>query len=272
MEETQSLAIVDSEQLALQREPKLILSEAKKAADALQEIIRGKKKPVIFNGEQYIEFEDWQVLGKFYGLFAKVVDTQPVDFNGVSGFKAKSVIVDVRTGLEVSSAEAMCLNDEENWGTRPKFKWVDGKRTQDGTVTVPTFQLLSMAQTRASAKAFRNVLAWVVVLAGYRPTPAEEMSAIPETKKPDVPQPQTKPPDTTRITSPPTEGVPSDAITEPQAKRLFAIAMAAKWSKEDLRQYLKDYYGVDHSTDIKKSDYEAICDYIQKMPHVPANG
>jgi len=32
-----------------------------------------------------------------------------------------------------------------------------------------------MAQTRACAKALRNVLAWVVVLAGYRPTPAEEM-------------------------------------------------------------------------------------------------
>jgi hypothetical protein len=33
-----------------------------------------------------------------------------------------------------------------------------------------------MAQTRAGAKAFRNRLAWVVVLAGYRPTPAEEMT------------------------------------------------------------------------------------------------
>ena len=32
-----------------------------------------------------------------------------------------------------------------------------------------------MAQTRAGAKAFRNRLAWVAVLAGYRPTPAEEM-------------------------------------------------------------------------------------------------
>jgi hypothetical protein len=32
-----------------------------------------------------------------------------------------------------------------------------------------------MAQTRAGAKAMRNALAWVVVLAGYRPTPAEEL-------------------------------------------------------------------------------------------------
>ncbi len=266
MKEEQSIAIVDSEQLALQREPKLILAEAKRAADALQEIIKGKKKPVVFNGEQYVEFEDWQVLGKFYGLFAKVVDTQPVDFNGVTGFKARAVIVDVRTGLEVSSAEAMCLNDEENWGTRPKFKWVDGKRVQDGTVNVPTFQLLSMAQTRASAKAFRNVLSWVVVLAGYKPTPAEEMSAIPETKKPDVPQPQAKSAQATQTTSPQSAQLAGDTISEPQAKRLFAIATSAKWSKEELKQYLKDFYAVDHSTEIRRSDYEAICEYIQNMP------
>lgn len=37
------------------------------------------------------------------------------------------------------------------------------------------FQLRSMAQTRACAKALRNVLAWVVMLAGYKTTPAEEM-------------------------------------------------------------------------------------------------
>lgn len=40
----------------------------------------------------------------------------------------------------------------------------------------PLFQLKSMAQTRACAKALRNVLAWVVVLAGYAPTPSEEMT------------------------------------------------------------------------------------------------
>jgi len=45
-----------------------------------------------------------------------------------------------------------------------------------GDEVVPWFQLASMAQTRAGAKALRNRLAWVVVLAGYKPTPAEEMT------------------------------------------------------------------------------------------------
>lgn len=34
---------------------------------------------------------------------------------------------------------------------------------------------MSMAQTRATGKAFRNVLAWAIRAAGYEPTPAEEM-------------------------------------------------------------------------------------------------
>ena len=42
-----------------------------------------------------------------------------------------------------------------------------------------------MAQTRAGAKALRNALAWVVVLAGYRPTPAEELPGSGVDDKPD---------------------------------------------------------------------------------------
>jgi hypothetical protein len=42
----------------------------------------------------------------------------------------------------------------------------------------PLYQLRSMAQTRAQAKALRGVLAWVAVLAGYNPTPAEEMDGV----------------------------------------------------------------------------------------------
>jgi hypothetical protein len=60
-----------------------------------------------------------------------------------------------------------------------------------------------MAQTRAGSKALRNALAWVVVLAGYKPTPAEEMAehagpgevldAVPFHYEPPVAQPPTQP-------------------------------------------------------------------------------
>jgi len=145
----------------LSRAPEVVLQEAQRAALALQRVVAGKKKPVIFKGEQYLEFEDWQTVGKFYGLSARTFEATPVEIFGVKGAKARAEAIDLRTGMVVGGAEAYCMRDEENWAVKP---W---------------FQLASMAQTRAGAKALRNVLAWVVVLAGYRPTPAEELPPSP---------------------------------------------------------------------------------------------
>lgn len=142
--------------LSMARAPQQVLDEALKAAKALQSVITQKSKPVLFNGEQYIEFEDWQVLGKFYGVTAEVISTEPINIDGVKGFAAKARAIDAN-GRTISAAESMCLNDELNWSKKPLF------------------QLRSMAQTRACAKALRNVLAWVVVMAGYRPNVAEEV-------------------------------------------------------------------------------------------------
>jgi hypothetical protein len=117
--------------------------------------------------------------------------------------------VQVATDKIVSRAEAMCLNDEPKWSARPKYEWHYVKKSGGtcaddpgrdeiiwekqagaaksrpkkervlvGNEAVPLFQLRSMAQTRACAKAMRNALAWVVVLAGFKPTPAEELDSV----------------------------------------------------------------------------------------------
>lgn len=144
-------------EMAVMREPAVVLEEARRAARALNDVIASKRKPVLFNGEQYLEYEDLQTLGRFYGLMAKTSDAEPVDVDGVKGARAKAQVVEIKTGTTVGSAEAYCLRDEPNWSRKP---W---------------FQLASMAQTRAGAKALRNLLSWVVVMAGYKPTPAEEV-------------------------------------------------------------------------------------------------
>ena len=178
------------------RPPETVLAEAKQAADALTRVISLKKNPVKFNNETYLEFEDWQTCAKFYGVTAKVEKTAFVQYGNVSGFEATAVAID-RNGMEISRAESLCLNDEANWGMVPQYEWkdvldehgqkiwVEGKdgkkrpkseRVQVGEVAKPLFQLKSMAQTRACSKVLRQVFAWIVVLAGYRPTPAEEMT------------------------------------------------------------------------------------------------
>lgn len=199
------------------RPPETVLAEAKQAADALTKVISLKKNPVKFNGEIYLEFEDWQTCAKFYGVTAKVERTAFVQYGNVAGFEATAVAID-RNGAEISRAESLCLNDEANWGMVPQYEWkdvldehgqkiwVEGKdgkkrpkaeRVQVGEAAKPLFQLKSMAQTRACSKVLRQVFAWIVVLAGYRPTPAEEMTGQEQFedqddrgKKPPVSQPQ----------------------------------------------------------------------------------
>lgn len=177
MSEEKDLMVIDEPRTDLQisRAPQVVLDEAKNAAKALGDVIRNKKKPVIFNGEQYLEFEDWQTVGRFYGVTAKIVSTEFVDFGAANGFLARAVALRP-DGMEISAAEAMCLNDEPNWSKKPLF------------------QLRSMAQTRACGKALRNVLAWVVVLAGYKATPAEEIQdmANAQQQKPPIQQPKEK--------------------------------------------------------------------------------
>jgi hypothetical protein len=161
-------------------DPEGQLEMAIRAAKALSKVIAQKKKPVIINGEQYLEFEDWQTLGQFDGVSVRTGEAEPVEIDGVKGAKAKAFLVNNHTGEIIGGAEAYCMRDEDKWGTRPKYEWRgEGKgshRVKVGDEPVPWFQLASMAQTRAGAKALRNKESWIAVLGGYKPTPAEEMT------------------------------------------------------------------------------------------------
>lgn len=232
--------------LALNRAPDLVLDEAKKAAVALTKVIDAKPKKVVLNGKTYLQFEDWQILGRFYGVTAVVQSTKYVEFgegdDKVKGFESQAQALLVNTNQVISAAEAMCLDDEKNW------------------IGKPLFQLKSMAQTRACAKALRNVLAWVVVLAGYAPTPAEEMTGEEENT---VKQPQRK--SATAPTPTPVQNKTAKAsgvISEAQRKRLWAISKSAGVS-EDLLREIVGKHGFEHSTDITKDKYEAICTEVE---------
>jgi len=154
--------------------PEEILSVAQERARALKDLVSKKARPVVLNGEQYLEYEDWQTLARFFGYTVKTYNVIPVEINGVIGAKASADVID-RNGNVIGGAEAYCMRDEDMWNKRPKYEYRNGKKVKVGEVDVPWYQLASMAQTRAGAKALRNVLSWVVVLAGYKPTPAEEI-------------------------------------------------------------------------------------------------
>lgn len=231
--------------LSVARDPAQIVEEARRAAEVLKDVISKKDKPVKFNGEQYLEFEDWQTVGKFYGITAKVVDTKFIDYGGVQGFEAKAVAVLIANGTEVSAADAMCLNDEDNWSVRAEYDWENGKRVKIGERPVPLFQLRSMAQTRACAKALRNVLAWVVVLAGYRPNVAEEMTGNETAGQERQKKPQGK------------------VISENQAKRFFAICKGSNMTPDQIKGLLKAYE-FETDRDITAEKYDEIVKKAQE--------
>lgn len=244
-----------NQNVSVMRDPHQVLKEAKEAAQALMSVVSQKKKPVIMNGEQYLEFEDWQTLARFYGLTVKVVRTDLVDYGGVKGFEASAEVIR-SDGAVLSAANAMCLNDEEKWSTRTKYEYVNNVRTKVGEVPVPLFQLRSMAQTRACAKALRNVLAWVAVLAGFKPTPAEEMDGV-------VTQPTTKPEVTPPVAKSDKPANGQHVISEKQGKRLIAIAIGKGYTVPIVTEYVKANYSFDRLSAITVDKYDEIVKHYE---------
>src|SRR5215469_5472656 len=88
--------------LAIQRAPDLVLEEATRAAKALAQVIESKPNKCEINGKTYLQFEDWQTLGRFYGVTAKARTTAFVEFgegyDQVKGFEATADALLVSTG------------------------------------------------------------------------------------------------------------------------------------------------------------------------------
>lgn len=140
--------------LVLEGDPEAQLAFAQKAASALMRVVGQKPKKVMINGKQYLEFGDWQTLGRFFGSTVGIEWTRPLE-GSTRGYEARAIVY--HKGEIISSAEAMCTRAERRWASAEDYA------------------VRSMAQTRASAKALRNAFGWVAELAGYQSTPAEEM-------------------------------------------------------------------------------------------------
>lgn len=164
-----NLPVLSTEQkivgMPMLREPDIIIAEAQKVAKAIKKVIDSKPKKVVINGKRFLEFDDWQMIGAPYGITALIKSTSELyettkGKKKFIGFLAKAAAI--KDNVEISTAEAECLLYEKNWSNKAYNQ---------------RFMIRSMAQTRAASKALSNVLRWVVVLAGYQGTPAEEMNS-----------------------------------------------------------------------------------------------
>jgi len=211
MAETTELAVIE-------QKPEEVITRGKGAATQLQKIVGSREKKLMMGGKQYLFFEDWQTIGKFYGVTSKVVNTQEIrEGDTLIGFLASALAV--MSGVEISGADAECTFDEQNWKGKPRY------------------QLRSMAQTRACAKALRNCLGWVAVLAGYEATPAEEMAGV---------------------TQPSSEA----KATAAQLKKIYAVANEKNYEPNLATSIMVRLYGTGHSKELTKKQAS---DFIEKL-------
>lgn len=137
-----------------------LVHQATEYATALADVVRKQGLSVKISNREHVKVEGWTLLGSMLGVFP-VLDGSPTELRDeegkLLGFEAR---VEARTmsGQVVGAAVARCLRDEANWKSRDEYA------------------LLSMAQTRAAAKALRLPLGFVMSLAGFDATPLEEMT------------------------------------------------------------------------------------------------
>ena len=164
--------VVQETGLHLVQDPEEAIASAQKAAKALMQVVNTQKLYVELRGNKHLLFEAWQTVGYFYGITAGIAtpeDVQDVYDNGLwIGARAYATVY--HKGQKIGGADAICYQDEP------------------GKEEMAQFQIRSMAQTRAMAKAYRSILAFVAVLAGYSPTPAEEMTQEGREATMDVPK------------------------------------------------------------------------------------
>lgn len=134
--------------------PAAVVRQATGAANALADVIETKKLYTLISGRRYVRCEGWTTLAAMLGFLAR---EEVVSRREDGSHEATVALVRITDAAVLTRASAECGLDEPTWKSRPAY----ARR--------------SMAVTRATSKACRIAFSWVMVLAGYEVTPAEEV-------------------------------------------------------------------------------------------------
>ena len=113
---------------------------------------------------EYVVVEGWEVLGTFLGITPVTTTIAEIknDKNRIVGYRARATLYQ----------NAIVENDEIVGGTI--IARAEAQANRDG-FQKDLFAIESMAQTRALGKAYRMGLGWIMKLAGFEGTFAEDM-------------------------------------------------------------------------------------------------
>jgi len=142
--------------------PQDVVNNATIQSKLLMDIVSKTKCYQIISGKRYLQVEAWETIGAFNRVHAITRAITPILRDGETvGYDADVRLVN-SLGLEVGGAIMPC------YFTENACKGKEGNAKDKACK--------SAAQTFAESKAYRMNYSYIAILAGYEPTPAEEMT------------------------------------------------------------------------------------------------
>lgn len=150
-------------------DPVGVIERTSRLATALAKLINDRELYTVIQKKKYVHLDGWQVAGAMLGVTAIVTVTERIE----DGWKARA---EARTfdGQVIGAADSICTRTEK------RGPW---KSAED-------YAICAMAQTRAMSRALRGPLGFIVKLAGYESTTAEDAVAIDAAPAPAKAKPQ----------------------------------------------------------------------------------
>jgi hypothetical protein len=151
-------------------DPVAIVQRVADIATPLARFIRERGMTTNMGGRTHVNIEGWSFMGAMMGIapvVTRVSELRDAD-DRLCGFEAQ-VELRTRDGAVVGGGIGECSRSETMWGWEPKTRNGNPLPARDD------FALKSMAQTRATGKAYRLAFGFIMKAAGYDATPAEEM-------------------------------------------------------------------------------------------------
>lgn len=248
---TQDLAIRDRDEvvtLFTGATPNELIVAATDVANSLRDVVKQQRLYKRIGDRDHVLIEGWQTLGTLTGAFAVgggVVElpwpatmTELPDEPPRPGRMPPKASADypvwedadkLRRAWEVHRDRLGARARGMAFGFRASYRvvkdgreigWGEGRcdRTETNWVTRDDYALSSMAQTRGQSRALAAPLRFIVKLAGYASTPAEEIDG-------DAAAPDTPP--------------PAETVLDPDAVRELAGSLQAQWPGYDAHEFVK---------------------------------
>lgn len=209
-------------------DPAEIVARASNTANACRAIVR--QNTMALQGKQYIKSEGWQALAAACGYSPRIEKVEELENGDV---RAMCALVRLSDGEVVAQAEGYVGTDEHLWAKRPRY----ARR--------------AMAQTRATGRACRSALAWIVPLLdmGLETTPAEE---IPH----DLPH---------EPAAPPAKPDEKDALLKDINRLMLQVSKATGVTTTKLAEDMRGAYGVKSSKDLTVDQLREVIASLQEQ-------